>query len=202
MSIAKLFLFVVYVFYTAATYSQNFSIPVVKDLIVETSYTYMKIGYSDPISFTAGKSMPAVLDGSPEAILAEFLTHLAKGEVDVAIKYWATESQKLIKKKNASYTLAEMKKSAIALNAGVTFQLVSRIVYNDYVIIETQIINSKEKATQPIDSYALKKEDGMWRLTQDLADDPVMCCRDSPESRIKRVGIPGGEFRKVLESLK
>ena len=58
------------------------------------------------------------------------------------------------------------------------------------------------KSPESFDSYALIQENSIWKLTQELADDPVMCCRNSGQARIQRVGVPGGEFRQMLEVLK
>lgn len=89
----------------------------------------------------------------------------------------------------------------VATNNGVRFDLLARVVYGDYMIIE---IVPRAQPGQPkaeTDSYALKKVGPAWLLMQELADDPVMCCRDSGQQCIRRVGVPGGDFRRVLEAM-
>jgi hypothetical protein len=172
-----------------------------RQLIVETSYQYSRSSYAEAPGFTAGKDLPAVDQTGPEMALARYLSALAKGQVRESLAAWNADSQKLIRKKNSGISDKELRQSMVTSNNGVHFDLLARVVYGDYVIIE---IAPRAQPGQPkpeTDSYALKKTGAAWLLTQELADDPVMCCRDSGQQRIRRVGVPGGDFRRTLEAL-
>jgi hypothetical protein len=185
----------------ALSHAQKLGTPAARQLIVETSYLYTRYPYAEAIGFTANKDLPAVEQAGPEMALARYLTALARGQVNESLAAWTADSQKLIRKKNSSISESELRQSMVTTNNGVRFDLLARVVYGDYVMIE---IVPRPQPGQPkpeTDSYALKKVGLAWLLTQELADDPVMCCRDSGQQRIRRVGVPGGDFRRVLEAM-
>lgn len=176
--------------------------PNIRQLIVETVYTYQVFAYEEVVNFTAGVSMPKIEEQTPEYALADYLSLLATGKVQIAMSRWTTDSQMLIAKRNKNFTIEQLAKNTRAQNEGVVFTFVGRITYGNFVILHLKSTRAGSKSPETFDSYALIRENSSWKLTQELADDPVMCCRDAGQARIQRVGVPGGEFRQMLEALK
>lgn len=190
-----------FAFLTANAQSQTMTDSKFQQIIVETIHTYKSESYKEKLSFVSGITKPKFSDDSPETVLVEYLTALATGEVDQAIEYWTIDSKKLIQNKNTKISKDELIKSAKALNYKSEIEFVARITYASYSIVELKFKYANSKSEPTLETYALTKQDGKWKLTQELADDPVVCCRNNARNRIQRVGIPGGDFKKILDTL-
>jgi hypothetical protein len=182
-------------------YCQKLSLPQFKQLIVETVHTYQSSSYEDTIVFTGGMSAPKLDKQGPEYALVEFINFMASGDADGAKSKWTIDSIKLISKRNNQIPKSDLIKSMRVQNEGVNFQFVNKIVYGNYVIIELKLSKNEQAKPIPNETYALVSENSIWKLTQELADDPVMCCSNSSQSRLRKVGVPGGEFKQVLKAL-
>ncbi len=182
-------------------YCQKLSLPQFKQIIVETVHTYQSFSYEGTVDFIGGGATPKLDKQGPEYALAEFINLMAIGDVDSATSRWTSDSIKLISKRNNQIPKSDLITSMRVQNEGINFQFVNKLVYGNYVILELKL--SKNQQTKPIpnESYALVSENSIWKLTQELADDPVMCCSNSSQSRLRRVGVPGGEFKQVLKAL-
>ncbi|MDN3542999.1 MAG: hypothetical protein ACK4S6_04270 [Roseateles asaccharophilus] len=182
--------------------AQELQPPRMQQLIVETLHTYQVSAYRTPVVFVAGEGGAPLSGRTPAAVLASYLNKLAAGDMDGALKSWTASSQRFIEKRNAKFATADLVAAAKAQHAGTRYEFSKQISYGDYVIIELQSSRLELSKTVATDAYALTREDGEWRLTQALADDPVMCCRAAPNSRIQRIGVPGGDFKQLLEALR
>jgi hypothetical protein len=181
--------------------AQKLSSPKHKQIIVEYSHIFETYEYLEKYSFVAGKSMPQVENQNPEFVLATYLNSLAKGDVASGLKLWTVESQKLIARQNKNMTTNELVKNVKAQNEGLNFSFINKIKYGDYVIIDLNITSKIDSSLNKMESYALISENSIWKLTQDLADDPVMCCRKNNQNRIQKMGIPGGDFKQIIKAL-
>lgn len=169
-------------------------------LRVEYSHRYSKADYQPHVPFdvAANASLSAA---SVEATTVEYLGKLARGSVAEAVGMWDEASQELIKRRNAGLPPERIAEAARRMNAGTRVRFMSKISYGDYVIVDVEQSRSNGSTVEK-ESFVLVKINGSWKLTQALADDPVACCWTEPTGRIFRVGVPGGEFKRVLEELR
>jgi hypothetical protein len=173
--------------------------PTMKSLQVEYSHVFTVKPYEGKPVFTAQQvgTLPAQ---SPERELLSYFATMGRGEVERALKYWTTASQSMIRAQNARITPQELQSSVRGMFEGVSYQLVQRIDYGRFVLVEVQFTSATGKPGL-LETYALEQQGGRWLLTQALADDPVMCCWNNPTGRVQRVAQPGGDLAKVLQTM-
>jgi len=182
--------------------AQELQPPRMQQLIVETLHTYQVASYRTPVVFVAGEGTVPLSGKTPAAALASYFHRLATGDIEGALNSWSASSRRFIERRNAKVATKDLVAAAKAQHSGTRYEFSKQISYGDYVIIELQSSRLELSKTVATDAYALTREDGEWRLTQALADDPVMCCRAAPNSRIQRIGVPGGDFKQLLEALR
>ena len=167
--------------------------------IVETIFTFSVASYkTNELDAINKKSLSASAD-SPERTLLDYLALAERGDAVAALALWDRRGRSLIEKKNASVSAAQLSSAMSLLHKGLRIRFLDRMDANNYVVvrIEKQPFQRTEVET---DWFALRREGGVWRLTQDLADDPIACCfHEKTDTRVRRVGVVGGDFRKMLE---
>lgn len=172
-----------------------------KSLIVTEVYTFSYKPYSNSqaIRLSEYRQVPSE---NPEITLISYLAHLGKGETDVSLKFWDDQSQKLIKRKNANVSAEELSKGTRAMFGSASVRFQYRLDYGKYTILQVELLQPNQlKKDSLVEKYVLVKNGVEWKLTQDLADDPVYCCWDAPNGRINQTGVPGRGFPAVLKSL-
>lgn len=142
-------------FLTSNAQSQTMMDTKFQQIIVETIHNYQSETYKEKLSFVSGNSKPNLSGNSPEAVLFEYLTALAVGDVDQALEYWTVDSKKFIQNKNSKISKEELIKSAKALNYKSEVEFVARITYAAYSILELKFKYANSKSEPTLESYAL-----------------------------------------------
>lgn len=174
-----------------------------KSVSVEYVYRYKLARYQAP--------KPIPLDGdssresdAPETVLLNYFNELKAGRVEAALGYWETRSIPLIKKMFGDMSDPDVRAAVIDSNASDWAVFTHRIDYEGFVIVGVARGKGPVPAADKLVSfeYVLKSNSGAWQLTQELADNPVYCCRDAPGGRHVRPGkSKDGEFQRLLDSL-
>lgn len=159
--------------------------PVYKTLIVETIYPFSLIEFKSPIDVQVLQERSRASYSSPEEALSAHFSAMIKGDFDWFKETWTTSAwvsmQEANKKNNrgSEFWLGMWRKSL----AEKHFQLVNWINYGSYVLVEYQLVGKNGKTGSGI--VALIKEQGDWRVTQDLAKDPIFLNWKNPLGRIQ-----------------
>lgn len=167
-------------------------------LVVENVHVYDEFDYVKPLSFIGGKSGLNVDPSTPEFVLHQYINLLANGRIEDALLLWMPTSRAFIEKKNESISKSDVVKNGRLLNLGRPIYFKKHIRYGDYVILE---IGDRGDSLAITDSFYFRKHGGGWLLTQELADDPVACCRKEGGGRIRKIATPGGDFRLYMENI-
>jgi hypothetical protein len=171
-------------------------------LTVETTHVYSRRVFSE--------SKPVPLAGSgfstrktAEDTLLDYYKHLSKGDIDQAWLLWDKGSQNVLRARFGKQPKQELSETSRKMFANGFAKLTSTIEYGEFRIVEAIVLNDQGKVQVPSETMALvnDRDSGEWRLTHALADDPVMCCWNSKERRIRRIAVPGGEGPTSLRAL-
>jgi hypothetical protein len=184
---------------TAAAQELRLGTPTMKSLQVEYSHVFTVKPYEGQPVFSSAQAntLPAQ---SPERQLLSYFAAMGNAEVERAMNFWTTASRTMIRAQNSKISTEQLQQSMRGMFGGVSSQLIQRIDYGRFVLIEVQFQRADGKPGL-LETYALEQEGGKWRLTQALADDPVMCCWNNPTGRVQRVAQPGGDLAKVLQTM-
>jgi hypothetical protein len=184
---------------TVAAQELRLGAPTMKSLQVEYSHVFTVKPYEgQPVLASAQTN--ALPPQSPERQLLSYFAAMGNAEVERAVNHWTTASRTMIRAQNAKISTEELQQSVRGMFSGVSSKFMQRIEYGRFVLIEVQFISADGKSGL-LETYALEQEAGQWRLTQALADDPVMCCWKNSTGRVQRVAQPGGDLAKVLQAM-
>jgi|GEM_PF-4622501 len=171
-----------------------------KQLIVETVIRYSESNYKTSSYAPAADLLRKSSPDTPEHVLLSYLAVAARGDVPAARALWDGLGQSFIRKKSSGLSESEISTQMKALHADLQVRFLRRIEANGYVVLQIEKQYTRNKSEEG-DWFALRKEDGRWKLTQDLADEELACCIKPGTDRIRKVGSLGGDFRRVLEAL-
>ena len=163
---------------------------VTKQLIVETIYTYRVMKYEQPVTINLLTKEDQSSYSTPEDAVAAHFSAMYAGNHDWFMNSWTKDSQIKMRERDISlrrtpeFWLDTWKK----ILPVKTVQLVTRIESGSYVFIEYQLVSRETNQPTFHDTLALKDEDGKWRITQELAADPVLAAWNAPVPRIQQVG--------------
>ena len=172
-----------------------------RSLIATEVYTFSHRAYANSQAIRLSDHKQAGSD-NPETVLLGYLANLGRGDTSSALKFWDERSQKLIQRKNIKATSEDLSKGSRATFGSASVRFQSRLDYGKYTILVIELFQPNQlKKDAQVEKYTVLKEGIEWKLTQDLADDPVYCCWDAPLGRINQAGIPGRGFPEILKSL-
>ena len=185
--------------YSGISYSQdkpapiyNTKHPVMDKVVSEELYTFAIRTYDPPVRIKPVKQNDASYDVPEQAAIAQISAMLAK-DFSWFRNTWTKESKIIMEnddKKNNFNKDFWVNAWAKAFR-DKDVDLLNYIETGEYVIIsyrfvsKNKIADSSEKDME-LDTV-LKREDGKWLATQELAQDPVLLYWRSPETRVKRV---------------
>lgn len=151
-------------------------------LTAEIVLPYLEKVYAKPIELRLSNDPASGALDTPEATLQTFFSALAAGDVAGSDRCWTDASRRFNKAKDA-----EEKRPAnywpqrwVETYGGKRIELLKRIEYAKYVIIEYSV--SHPSVSQPIeqDTLALVQQGERWLLTQELGRNPIMFVTKAP----------------------
>jgi hypothetical protein len=185
-------------FYIDAGYGQNIidvkekyptSHPMLKSLIVEQVLVYKISTYTPPVILDLSLTSKLVSFESPEEAVKAHFSAMVQKNFPAFMETWTKESQVLISKRNLDLNRSEV----FLINAwgkalaGQTIELTSKVEYDKYIIIGYRMIPDHKEDKIFEDSVALVKQNNQWKLTQELAADPILMYWHNPIGRVQIV---------------
>ena len=158
----------------------------IKQLIVETLYLFKVQEYKRPLKLRSIKKGEASYKTPEEALEAHF-SSLYAGDFTWNGQTWTVDSLKELTandvrtNKTPDYWVSRWKKEF----ANNFVQLTHRLEYGKYVLIAYEIRLQSRDVKVLEDTLALTKENGYWKLTQAIAQDPVLAHWKNPEKRVR-----------------
>jgi len=159
-----------------------------KNMIVETVYPLKVQQYSPNKKLVLLADQAKASYSHPEETLQAHFSAMAELNFEWFLTTWDSQSANQITKKNrelnrdSSYWTGLWKK----MLAGRDVELTHWVNYGRYVLIAYRIkaMNATEKEFS--DTVALTKEGNYWKLTQELANDPILTYWNAPSGRVQR----------------
>ena len=156
-----------------------------RQLIVETVHTLKVTPYVAPnrISLVA-KEADAKVDSAEGALTAHF-SAMKVGSTDWFLRTWvssSSESTKLRMFKGGKNSQAVAAQWAKNFTPNTSIELVNQVEVGSFLLIEYRFMRGKAVELQ--DTVALKKTAQGWRLTQELASDPILSHWNEPTGRV------------------
>lgn len=161
----------------SATHAQDVDVPRSGDkrfttLIVETVYPYSIESYK-PHPILDLKTV-ARSQKTPELAMVEMFASMRSADWNWNSSLWSPESLKMMSARDAAAgRTPEYWQKLWRAASDRNYQLLNRIEYGKYVLIEYEAKDSMGKRVF-LDTMALKKIDDKWHLTQELAADPIL----------------------------
>jgi hypothetical protein len=172
---------------TVGTFGQSNSAAdskVYKTLIVETVYPFSVVKIVPPERVPISSVVAGGEYKEPVDTLRAHFSAIKALDFDRFMGTWDRQSRDVMLKKD----LAAARGSEYwrgrwrAANVGTDLLLLNRVEYGRYVIYQYQI----DVGGKPfVDSIALIREDGNWKLTQELATDPILLNWNNPTGRVQ-----------------
>ncbi|MCZ6623297.1 MAG: hypothetical protein O7B35_03525 [Deltaproteobacteria bacterium] len=161
-----------------------------KTLVEEITHEYYVRKYSPPVKVVFVEKQEECSYSSPEEIVIAHLSAMAAVDYEWDVSCWNEESQKInaAQYRSANITPDHLKEKWKEVFKGSQFELVTRVDFRGGVVIEYKVIrqsNAKPK-TFTFQNVAKKQADGKWKLTQELASNPVKNNWHIPEEKVKR----------------
>ncbi|WP_018413422.1 hypothetical protein [Methyloversatilis thermotolerans] len=146
-----------------------------KTLIIENVRVYVIQKYTPPFELTRVARAEARYE-SVEDALASYFSSMQSGDFDWNNETWTAASVALMKARDqqARKTPDDWKREWAAFYPQRRIKLISRVSYDKYVLVEyrTEPVNGSGPATT--DTLALVRAGAGWRITQELAEDPIL----------------------------
>jgi hypothetical protein len=158
-----------------------------KILIVETAYPYKLSKYAPPMTIAFVREKAAISYETPEDALISFFSSMNAKDFQWNSETWTDtslrgmEARDLATKTSPDDWVAGWEKSYV----GRQIELVSRIEYAKYVLIEYRMLPRSPNEKVFEDTLALTQENGRWKLTQELAADPMLTYWKTPNNRVQ-----------------
>lgn len=161
--------------------------PTFKTLIVETVHPYSLTTLQPAQPVALVKSRAAASFSAPEHTLAAHFSAMVTHDFDWFLSTWSAEAQPLVtrREKASGKTREATFASWDRMLKGREIKLLSWIVYGKYVLIDYGIFVNGQAEPVFSDTVALKPEGGGWKLTQELAADPILLGWKAPNGRLQ-----------------
>lgn len=146
-----------------------------RTLIVEHVRVYAVQKYSPPFGLTRVTRDAARYD-KPEDTLAAYFSSMQSGDFDWNNETWTAASVALMKSRDrqAGKSPDDWKREWAAFYPERRIKLISRIAYGDYVLVEYRTEPANGSGPSTADTLALVRTGAGWRVTQELAEDPIL----------------------------
>lgn len=162
------------------------STPDIRNLIVERIYPYTVQKYTPPFALPeAAPSRGAA--STPEEALACYFSSMKEGDFGWNNSCWTAESVSLMRQLDARNrrTPAQWVAEWRSFYPARDIVLLHRIEFARFVLIEYQTRRRDGAGSVTSDTLALTKAGDGWKLTQELADDPIMTHWRSDKPRVQ-----------------
>lgn len=163
-----------------------------RQVIEEVIYPFQIRTYENPWMLP---SLPTSSKKDPEFVLALYLQAMKSGNYDEALSLWDNQSQEKIREfdRQTGRTKADWVNEWRRRFSEKSFSIKERIIYGDrYTLIPYYEI-AKGSAFEFRETLAFVKSGDEWRLTLDLAENPVKIKWMNPDERIRRLVNPNKE---------
>lgn len=152
--------------------------------VVEYSYPIKISKYADDAFLTLMNSEAEAKYDTPEDALASHFSAMHKGDLSWFLRSWNEAGarrvqQKLTDRKRAAPDVAREWKEQFGSDGRI--RLVKHGELGGLVLIKYQLVRGGAVALQ--DSLVLRREPSGWRLTQELAGDPIQLLWDTDQRR-------------------
>lgn len=166
-------------------------------IIEEVAHPFSVYTYSTPFEIsetTDLTKMPA-----PERAVAEWLRAMQRGSYDAAFASWDADSQKRITERNAQQrkTKQDWEKEWSNVYRNKPVVLKQRIVYGEYMLVPYWFAEDRDRV-EPAETATLKKEQDTWKVTLELAANPVLTSWTKPGTRVQR--LPDAFYQTLMRN--
>ena len=160
----------------------------IKALVVEKTYLYRVYEVAPPVRLDPD-AFPAT-DASakrPEATLQEQFVAMKTGDYQRFLNTWTVASQADLNARNKAnkqdkdFWLAKWHQ----LLPGKALEVRNFIVYARFVLIQYALVDVRSGAVAGKDTVAFVKENGVWKMTQELAYEPILGNWDNLSGRVQ-----------------
>lgn len=173
-----------------------------KALIVETVYPYSVAALQPALVVQPLTRSAASFDRPEDAMVAHFSAMLA-GDFEWFMSTWTAPSQALMRSRDQQRARKPAYWTGLwsKVYAGRRIELLNRIDYGEYVLIEYGLYAPGEQSPGFRDTVATVKENGRWKLTQELAREPILANWNSTSGRVQVVATSAmpADQRRALE---
>lgn len=161
--------------------------PSVQKVVVEETYYYTVAPYEPVVVVPAVTRAEATYRTPEEAAIAS-VSAMRTLDFEWFRELWDPASQRVLEARDRSLGQTpqfwkEAWQRAFAQHTRV--ELTHRIRTDDYVLISYRLVNPANPADSLEMMTALKRQDGRWWATQDLAHDPIPGYWNKPGSRLQ-----------------
>jgi hypothetical protein len=163
--------------------------PIEQKVIAEDQYYFTVKQYTQPVPVSLTTRERAAYD-TPEQATMALISAMASQDFDWFRSVWDPAGIKALEErdKKANHDPSFWKHTWARAFANKRVELTTRIETGDYVIIAYRVIAID--VSQPADAMELttplKRENGRWFATQELAEDPVLAYWKTPNVRPRR----------------
>lgn len=162
--------------------------PAVQNLVVEEKYYYTVAPYEPAVVVPPVSRTEATYRTPEEATIAS-ISAMRTLDFDWFREVWEPASRRVLEERDRSTgQTPQFWKEAWqrAFSKYPRVELAHRIRTDEYVLISYRLVNPSNPAESLEMTAVLKRQDGRWFMTQDLADDPVLAYWSKPGSRLER----------------
>jgi hypothetical protein len=164
--------------------------PIEQKLIVEDQYYFTVKPFSPPVPVSLTTRERAVYD-TPEQATMALISAMASQDFDWFRSVWDTAAIKVLEErdKKANHDASFWRQTWARVLANRRVELTTRIETGDYVLIAYRLValDAAQPATDAMElTTPLKRENGRWFATQELAEDPVLAFWKTPSERPRR----------------
>lgn len=162
-----------------------------REVIVESEHRFVVKPYSPEIRIQLAEPVDSGAIEDPVDALARFYRSMARGDWEAFRQSWTEKSRAFNDHQNERFGRdAEFWKRvwSRALGAGTSLRVKTRIEMAPYVILDFEIIRANRAPREMVS--VVVRENGVWKLTQELATSPVLRGWDRQEKIVRRGVIP------------
>ena len=158
-----------------------------KTLIVENVYSYELNKYTPSKQLNLITDRKSASYADPAAALVAHFSAMKAADFDWFLNSWSANSrvEMMVRDKKLNRSSSYWIDLWSNWGVGDSFELLNWIQYGRYVLIQYQLksVNGNKKLI--VDTVALIKDGQEWKLTQDLANDPILVNWNNQRGRIQ-----------------
>jgi hypothetical protein len=159
-----------------------------KTLVVETTYIYRVLELKPSLRISI-EQYPEQSDANtkPERVLQEQFAAMKQGNYERFMSTWTRASQKEMDARNASkkfdksFWIGKWHETL----PGKAIDIKNFIVYSRFVLIQYSLVDATSGKEFATDTVAFVKENGLWKMTQELAYEAILSNWNSPTGRVQ-----------------